>query len=221
MSTTTKPASTRQVDYIQTLVGERKQALAGEHGYLLQHPLDSARDASALINALLAVPLDPREVDADERGRIDALTGNLASLSPRDRTFAQSLIDQWSTKGRLSERQWPHVDRLAQPPVEPTCDPQAGDIVLAGDEYYLVVQGKSGRHYTKRLVAGKWEYASGGMTVARSGLILTGDALAKWASEYGHAHGHCVFCARELTDERSVVVGYGQVCADRRDLPWG
>jgi hypothetical protein len=213
--------STKQTQFIQQLVGERKQALAGEHGYLLQHPLDTSKDASALINALLAVPTDPREVDADEQGRIDALTGNLASLSPRDRTFAQSLIDQFGSKGRLSERQWPHVDRLSQPPVEPKCDPQPGDIVQADGEYYLVVLGKAGRPYAKRLVADKWEYEAGGMSTARSGLILTGDALAEWASQYGHAHGHCVFCALELSDERSVSVGYGQVCASKRDLPWG
>ena len=213
--------STKQTQFIQRLVGERQQALAGEFGYLLQHPLDTGRDASALINALLAVPTDPRPVDADEQARIDALRGNLASLSPRDRTFAQSLIDQWSTKGRLSERQWPHADRLAQPAREAKCDPQPGDIVLADGEHYLVVAGKSGRPYAKRLVAGRWEYASGGMTVARSGVILTGDALAEWASQYGHAHGHCVFCALELTDERSVAVGYGPTCAEKRGLPWG
>ena len=213
--------SERQTLFIQNLVADRKQALGGEFGYLLQHPLDNSRDASALINALLAVPTDPREVDADEQARIDALVSVLPSLSPRDRTFAQSLIDQWSTKGRLSERQWPHVDRLAQPQPEAKCDPQVGDIVLAGDDYYLVVLGKSGRPYAKRLVGRKWEYASGGMTVARSGVILTGDALAEWASEFGHAHGHCVFCALELTDERSVAVGYGQVCASKRGLPWG
>jgi hypothetical protein len=213
--------STKQTQFIQSLVGERKQALAGEHGYLLQHPLDTSRDASALINALLAVPTDPREVDADEQGRIDALSANLASLSPRERTFAQSLIDQWSTKGRLSERQWPHVDRLARPVAEATCDPQPGDIVLADGEHYLVVAGKSGRPYAKRLVAGKWEYEAGGMTVARSGVILTGDALAEWASQYGHAHGNCVFCALPLTDDRSVSVGYGETCAGKRGLPWG
>jgi len=213
--------SNKQFHYIQRLVGERQQALAGEHGHLLQHPLDTVKDAHALINALLTVPTDPREVDADEQGRIDALVANLANLSPRDRTFAQSLIDQFGAKGRLSERQWPHVDRLARPVAEATCDPDVGDIVQADGEHYLVVLGKSGRPYAKRLVAGKWEYASGGMTVARSGVILTGEALAEWASQYGHAHGNCVFCALPLTDDRSVSVGYGETCAGKRGLPWG
>lgn len=44
---------------------------------------------------------------------------------------------------------------------------------------------------------------------------------AKAAAEYGHATGSCCFCSRELTDERSVTVGYGPVCAERYGLPWG
>lgn len=41
------------------------------------------------------------------------------------------------------------------------------------------------------------------------------------AHEHGHTTGYCCFCARNLTDERSVSVGYGPVCADRYGLPWG
>ena len=41
------------------------------------------------------------------------------------------------------------------------------------------------------------------------------------AASYGHAVGSCCFCGRELTDERSVSVGYGPICADRFGLSWG
>jgi hypothetical protein len=41
------------------------------------------------------------------------------------------------------------------------------------------------------------------------------------AAEYGRKTGSCCFCARELTDGRSVSVGYGPVCAERYGLPWG
>lgn len=44
---------------------------------------------------------------------------------------------------------------------------------------------------------------------------------AKAAAEYGHLVGSCCFCRRELTDERSVTVGYGPICASRFSLPWG
>lgn len=47
------------------------------------------------------------------------------------------------------------------------------------------------------------------------------DGTADVAAMYGQHTGHCCFCGRELTDGRSVSVGYGPVCADKWGLPWG
>lgn len=41
------------------------------------------------------------------------------------------------------------------------------------------------------------------------------------ATAYGQRTGSCCFCSRELTDGRSVAVGYGPVCAEHYGLPWG
>lgn len=41
------------------------------------------------------------------------------------------------------------------------------------------------------------------------------------ASIYGRKTGRCCFCGLGLTDGRSVAVGYGPVCAEKFDLPWG
>lgn len=41
------------------------------------------------------------------------------------------------------------------------------------------------------------------------------------AAEYGQRTGCCCFCSRKLTDARSVGVGYGPICADHFQLPWG
>jgi hypothetical protein len=38
------------------------------------------------------------------------------------------------------------------------------------------------------------------------------------AAEYGKMSGHCCFCNTELTDGRSVAVGFGPVCADNYGL---
>ena len=46
------------------------------------------------------------------------------------------------------------------------------------------------------------------------------DPSAK-AAAYGKETGICCFCCRELTDDRSVSVGYGPICADNWGLPWG
>lgn len=211
----------KQSSFIQSLCAERAVALSSTHAYLLQQPLESTRDASNLITALKAVPRDPQPVDVDQQARIDALKGNLENLSDSDRRFAVSLAQQFDERGRLSDKQWVHVDRLGQPAVAPSCNPQQGDIVFANGEYYIIRLSKQGRPYAKRMVDGKWEYDREGIHTARTGEILTGDALAEWASNHGHTYGQCVFCFLELTDERSVDVGYGQICAGKHNLPWG
>lgn len=54
------------------------------------------------------------------------------------------------------------------------------------------------------------------------------EALAEFAkdpeavaSAYGRRTSSCCFCGRDLTDGRSVEVGYGPICADRYGLNWG
>lgn len=41
------------------------------------------------------------------------------------------------------------------------------------------------------------------------------------ARVHGHATGMCCFCARTLTDGRSVAMGYGPICAEKYGLAWG
>lgn len=41
------------------------------------------------------------------------------------------------------------------------------------------------------------------------------------AREYGKQTGNCCFCAKHLDDERSLLMGYGPVCAANYKLPWG
>lgn len=41
------------------------------------------------------------------------------------------------------------------------------------------------------------------------------------AAAYGHETGNCSFCSKELTDNRSLSVGYGPICAGKFGLPWG
>lgn len=41
------------------------------------------------------------------------------------------------------------------------------------------------------------------------------------SAAFGSKYGICCFCSRELTDERSVAVGYGPICADHFGLAWG
>lgn len=44
---------------------------------------------------------------------------------------------------------------------------------------------------------------------------------AGMAAAYGKLSGRCCFCASELTDDKSISVGYGPVCAKNYSLPYG
>jgi len=52
-------------------------------------------------------------------------------------------------------------------------------------------------------------------------LRLLGKNPALLAATYGRQTGNCCFCGLELTDPRSVYVGYGPICAEHYSLPWG
>lgn len=63
---------------------------------------------------------------------------------------------------------------------------------------------------------------SGQMTPAIQALLTAlGDNPERVAEAYGRLTGSCCFCGRELTDGRSVAMGYGPVCADKFGLAWG
>jgi hypothetical protein len=68
-------------------------------------------------------------------------------------------------------------------------------------------------------VSGKVDAA----TQAKLATLLTALAAdpATVAAAYGRMTGSCCFCALTLTDQRSVSVGYGPVCAGNYGLPWG
>ncbi|MBK8246349.1 MAG: hypothetical protein IPK85_02975 [Gemmatimonadetes bacterium] len=65
-----------------------------------------------------------------------------------------------------------------------------------------------------------WQYRGLASRVLAGGA----PAPAELVGRIGRVVGRCVFCSRLLTDDkagRSVEVGYGPVCAEKRGLPWG
>jgi hypothetical protein len=85
--------------------------------------------------------------------------------------------------------------------------------------YYKVQRSPStGNWYAKRWDGGEWVYEG------RKPLhFLTADDRidATSAARFGAVTGSCIFCMRTLTDERSIKVGYGPICAGHNGLPWG
>jgi hypothetical protein len=89
-------------------------------------------------------------------------------------------------------------------------------VYFDGERYYKVVKSQQDRLYAKVWDA-EWVYEAGAMR------FLTADMRvnAEQAARFGKLWGSCVFCSRLLTDERSVTVGYGPICAEHNGLPWG
>lgn len=97
---------------------------------------------------------------------------------------------------------------------------QVGDgFYKLGSDYVKVQEARngSGRLYAKRWDGSCWEYESGLVRKLSPEMALTQEQAKEW----GDLYGCCIFCSRDLTDERSINAGYGPTCADKRGLPWG
>lgn len=186
------------------------------------------------------VNIDPAEepVPPSNNTATEKQVAFIAKLRDRkDLTFAdgagQGLIDTgrelWKlrefTKARASEV----IGGLLDLPDMPIESPEGEAVELDGMHKFdgtiykvqRAVHG-SGHLYAKALVedgSGGWtfKYAPGAIRNLTGRTKLSLDE----AKEFGVLTGTCVFCARELTDERSIEAGYGPVCADKNGLPWG
>jgi hypothetical protein len=107
------------------------------------------------------------------------------------------------------------------------------NFLVAGQEFKVSPAGAESRNpgflYVKRggsyqgKISPRGEFSAS--REAAEGILEALQTFAadpvKAAFAYGQETGSCCFCARELTDPRSVTVGYGPICADRFGLPWG
>jgi len=65
-------------------------------------------------------------------------------------------------------------------------------------------------------------FAASAMTPDILNLVIQFSAdPAGVAAAHGRRTGHCCFCTRELSTRESLAVGYGPICAQRYELPWG
>lgn len=81
--------------------------------------------------------------------------------------------------------------------------------------------GEADIYYGKITRTGEF-HPSAHCTDAVVNMILEFEESPKNAAfRYGKRTNRCCFCDQQLTDERSVAAGYGQVCAMHYGLPWG
>ena len=117
---------------------------------------------------------------------------------------------------------WPKI-KLALPDGRPMVLSRAGE----RSRYPGTINVTDGGPYGQNVWYGRID-REGAWTKSRNACDEVGDMLraladdpAGTAAAYGKHTGHCCFCRRGLTDQRSLDVGYGPVCAENFDLPWG
>ena len=151
-----------------------------------------------------------------------------ASASPRDRTFASSLVEQADRGRTLTTKQREAAERMlnrgngSAPTVTPVENGLYIDQAGAIHKLYTTQNDRQGAKLLVVLPNGKgtFEYVKGGTRMV-AGLVAQGKArklTQDEATTFGRQHGFCVACALDLTDDRSLAVGYGPVCAD--NLGW-
>lgn len=157
------------------------------------------------------------EVGPDERKRENMKCGHCKASGPSITVEHVWTCAQHGNYAAPAPAPAAKVATLADEPVEGVYKDRNGTL-------YKVVESQNGHFYARAwqdtVGAGDlaWEYAG------RRPLyhLTAADRLtAEDAAKFGHLTGQCVFCARRLTDERSIAVGYGPVCAEREGLPWG
>lgn len=161
--------------------------------------------------------LDARDTsDADRalQGLIDAFGNRTLS-----RGNASKLIT--ALQGRPS-RQVPVQTALPIAAPAPRPRPEMvepGYYRMDGQFYKVQTSRGSGRNYSMLWDGERWDYESGKR--AYRSLTAAMALSAEDAKAFGDQYHACIFCAQELTDQRSIDAGYGPTCAGNRGLPWG
>jgi hypothetical protein len=107
----------------------------------------------------------------------------------------------------------------------------------AGEPIAVALAGERSRYVGSVMITDGGRYGSnkyygritdGGLVAARemtptvqAALVAMATNPAQAAAAHGHLTGNCCFCNRPLTTTESTTVGYGPICADKFDLPWG
>jgi len=124
------------------------------------------------------------------------------------------------------------IDSLKPLPYKARPAVSAPKTTKVGDGFYLLpdpdgefssyvkvqeARNGSGRLYAKRWDGEHWQYEPGLVYKITPEMTLTAEQAKAW----GKLYGNCIYCSRDLTDDRSITAGYGPICAEKRGLPWG
>ena len=147
-------------------------------------------------------------------------------------SFAQSLARAYVRWGRLSEKQEAAARSMhakcearnaAREAARSVAPPEVGFYCTSDGTFYRVQANKAKTNvYAKELIAHQvgnrpyWKYVG---RTPFANLGTHAKLTREQAADFGHTHGHCLICTRELTDEESVIRGVGPVCWSKQG--WG
>lgn len=186
----------------------------------------STRQASQLIDELMAIPARPVVLSPERQADAEWLLAN-----HQGNGFLTSLAGQFNSKGNLSDRQWAcvreNVEKDQANAAAAAVARQAHDVeltpgvfVVNGTEFRRVAESDAG-HLTLYVWTGRRFRKATDDERVEMGTDACRPATAEEAAGFGFATSRCSFCGRPLKVGASQHVGYGPICADRHGLPWG
>lgn len=222
-----KEPTPRQINFIQKLVVAKQQALTPAPDWL--KPPKTALDASNLINKLTRLPDDPVVLTEDDQPKVDKMEkvrSNLSAIQSSLRYYAESFLTQWDNKKRLSDNQWALVDKMIEQIDNPQVEVhvEAGFYLLDNNDVVMAYLTRNKFMSTKTYThaENRWVYTGkASLKLCEPERKMTGEQVAALGRRIsGDGKGMCVVCLAEgrdptLTDDRSIAVGYGPVCANR------
>ena len=221
--------SPSQQAFLRNLLVERAETLGLKEGdidqFIIEQQLTSltSRSASALIDRIKQIKVVRTGLDhLPEHDRLIvnkyvkpcALCGHPVNVGAG---YAVAVKGEWHTYHKKGECPTGERPQLTEVLVNRAYRLKDGTIALT-------YRTQNGRTAARKLVVvdvpvsgtnpsgkqGSLKYESGLVgRISVEGTLLT----EKEASALGRQYSFCVCCAKQLTDERSLVAGYGQVCA--------
>lgn len=247
-----EPRSEAQAKFIATLLDQRLTTFGftnvDEAVQGIGVPNMSKFDASVLIGRLKATPADPQPgvpyvVAASTKHGINSRSSRCETCGHTVEAGAGFYYALPNGKGWAVHHK---VDECNTKPAPTMTNPEKGVFYkCAGNAFVQVYETGNQRLAGKLMSAtGNFNYERGSLDRVRAGGVvvtvnevaneqcmrqfgcpLGSEELRVKAAQFGRDHGNCIFCSKDLTDERSDPgkggVGYGPKCAVKYGLPWG
>lgn len=186
-----------------------------------------------------------------KRECISTICSHFNTMPERDRDIAKSIYSQFVARGEtgdaLSDKQWAYLAHIAQRTLDAINAPQAQpklelpglvafldgsklkrprifvdkmSITTAAKDrhiYYVRANGE----YVGKIQDGRWNPRDNVPAEVADWLKEMNTDPGATMAQIGRLTSNCCYCNEELTDRKSIVWGYGPVCAKNYRLPHG